>query len=521
MSALTVNDLTLGFGAEPILHNIALSLEPGECVGLSGPSGSGKSLLGLAILGLLPRAAQITGDIRLKGSNLLRLTEAARRQVRGREIGMVFQEPMTALNPLMSIGAQIAEAAERAADADPRQRLAPDDARVLTLMREVNLPPDDISPRAYPFQLSGGQRQRVAIAMVLAQSPSIIIADEPTTALDMVSQKKVLDVLMATAQRREAAILLISHDQPMLKAYTDRQLAISGGTIIAHQDQAPPQPARVKSARPGKDAVPLLRVENLTLSYPRPKTFFWQKPAHKRVVNGASFTVHEGEVIGIAGASGCGKSTLLKGLVNLISPDGGAINLIRQAHSVSASTINAHPIQIVFQDPKGSLNPRHTLLQSLTEPLHHRHDLSTDKKRDRAAQALTAVGLSPVMLDRLPQALSGGQRQRVAIARAIIGDPDIVLFDEAVSALDPDHQQMIMDLIHTLTTERAMAGIFVSHDLRFLRQLCSTILMTSEGSIVETLAHDQPLLAARHPASRALIEATPGLEVERYADGSV
>ncbi|MEO0320101.1 MAG: ATP-binding cassette domain-containing protein, partial [Pseudomonadota bacterium] len=218
MNALMVADLTLGFGAEPILHNIALSLEPGECVGLSGPSGSGKSLLGLAILGLLPPAAQITGDIRLKGSNLLSLAEAARRQVRGREIGMVFQEPMTALNPLMSIGAQIAEAAERAADADPRQRLAPDDARVLTLMREVNLPPDDISPRAYPFQLSGGQRQRVAIAMVLAQSPSIIIADEPTTALDMVSQKKVLDVLMATAQRREAAILLISHDQPMLKA---------------------------------------------------------------------------------------------------------------------------------------------------------------------------------------------------------------------------------------------------------------------------------------------------------------
>ncbi|MEO1151543.1 MAG: ABC transporter ATP-binding protein [Pseudomonadota bacterium] len=520
MSGLIVDTVSLGFGGPPLLSAVSLHLAPGETVGLSGPSGSGKSQLGLAMLGLLPSTATITGDIRLGATHLNTLDEAARRQWRGRQVGMVFQEPMTALNPLMSIGGQIAEAAERARDADPGKRLRADDPRVLGLMREVNLDPDHISPRAYPFQLSGGQRQRVAIAMVLAQSPSVIIADEPTTALDMVSQKKVLDVLVKTVRDRDVSMLLISHDQALIKAYTDRHLKIKDQTIVADQaDGAAPHHAVMAPQPTDKAQTPLLQVRGLSLSYPARTKFFWQKPARKRVVKAASFTVYAGEVVGIAGASGCGKSTLLKGLVNLLRADEGTVTLTPATSGAPPGQYpGPHPIQIVFQDPKGSLNPHHTLLQSLTEPLHNRYDLDAEEKKSLAQASLTQVGLSPDMVSRLPDALSGGQRQRVAIARAMIANPAVVLFDEAVSALDPGHQYRILTLIQDLMAKRAMAGIFVSHDLRFLRRLCSRILMISEGSIVEEIASGQPLSTAQHPASRALIDATPGLEEDSHAN---
>ncbi len=519
-TVLEIENLDITLGDTQLLENVSLSIGAGEILALTGESGSGKSLTALAAMGLLPRSMRTHGAIRLSGQDLLSLRETALCAIRGKDIGMVFQEPMTALNPLQTIGAQIAETI--------RQHAAPPlraTERTRDLLDRVGL---DLPESRYPHELSGGQRQRVVIAIALAMRPRLIIADEPTTALDVTTQAQILNLLRDLTRGDGISLLMITHDLAVIAGMADRIAVMQNGRVVETAPTAellarPRHPysqallaasahqARLPEHAPGKA---LLSARRVRCSYPLPRAHPFAKPRSFTAVRDVSFTVHSGERVGLVGESGCGKSTLTRALLGLHPLAGGEISLdgIAMTSDQRPTRATQARIQVVFQDPYGSFNPRHRVARLLTEPFHL---LDTPPKgvvrRDAIADALTAVGLSPDDAQKHIHAFSGGQRQRLAIARALIINPALIVFDEAVSALDVRVRAQILDLLADLSRTRQLAWLFISHDLSVVRSITDRVMVMQAGEIVEEGPTRRLFDAPQHPYTQSLLAAAPRL----------
>lgn len=496
---LAIDRLSLRIGEALILRDLSLTLNRGEILALTGESGSGKSMTALAAIGLLPERARSSGEIRLAGQNLCKLTEAQLCDLRGQRIGMVFQEPMTALNPVQTIGAQVAETILiHRAMPKPQAMI-----RAREVLTRVGLPPDKVALSRYPHELSGGQRQRVVIAMAIALRPDLLIADEPTTALDVTSQAQILDLLTSLVREDGMGLLMITHDLAVVAQMADRIAVMNRGEIV---EQAPAGTLLAETRHPYTRALlaawahrvprdpprkgaPLLTAKNLRRSFALPRaTLFGPRPRF-HAVRDVSLEIACGERVGLVGESGCGKSTLTRALLGLEQLQGGSITLAGQpvpGEGRTGQKVRRH-MQVVFQDPYGSFNPRHTVGRLIAEPFHLLDDPPRGAAREEAvAEALRAVGLSPEHANNHIHAFSGGQRQRIAIARALIIRPDLVIFDEAVSALDVQVRAQILDLIADLSRQHDLAYLFISHDLHVVREITDRVLIMKAGEIVET-----------------------------------
>lgn len=519
MSLLILDRLNMQIGNSAILHNISLRVDPGEIVGLVGESGSGKSMIALAVMGLLPHHAQVAGDIIFGGLNLRHRSERELCQLRGNQIAMIFQAPMAALNPLMTIGDQVAETLmlhrkmlRGEALSEARQKL---DRMGLTNPR--------FPLSLYPHELSVGQCQRVAIAMAIALRPRLLIADEPTTALDVTTQDEVLGLVYDLAREAKMALILITRDLAVVANMADRVAVMQGGRIVEQNTTGrlfrtptddythalmatsahhpPPAPA------PTED--PLLRVENATRLYRLPRPAAFAAHPERRAVDAVSFTLNAGESLGLVGESGCGKSTLTRAILGLDPLQGGTVTL--NGHPVSPRMKPAHraDIQAVFQDPYISFNPRQRVEKLVAEPFHLT-GRPTDW-RDRVAEALREVGLKPADAGRCIHDFSGGQRQRIAIARALIIRPRLIVLDEAVSALDVQVRAPLLDLLAALQREHGLAYLFISRDLSVVRTMTRRCMVMRAGQIVEEGPTETLFSAPRHPCTQHLIAATPCL----------
>lgn len=529
MSLLQIQNLTLSINGAAILHDVSLDISSGEVVAITGESGSGKSMTALGVMQLLPDASETTGEIILNGQDLTELSEAQMCDLRGHAVGMVFQEPMTALNPVQTIGAQVAETVRlHRPDLDPVARAA----EVLT---RVGLPPDRVAMSRYPHALSGGQRQRVVIAIAIACGPKLLIADEPTTALDVTTQAQILDLLKQLAVEDGMGLMMITHDLAVVAQMADRITVMQRGHVVETGDTsallAAPQHPYTKALFAASThrvtlpeiaaQAPLLRVQNVVRDYPLARTALFKAPGHMRAVNNVSFDIPKGARIGLVGESGCGKSTLTRAILGLEPVQSGAITLGGDP-VFSAGKPNLavrRRMQVVFQDPYGSFNPRHRVGRLITEPFHLLETQPTAPERaERVAEALTAVGLSPEDAQKYPHQFSGGQRQRIAIARALIIRPELIVFDEAVSALDVSVRAQILDLIAELCGQYDLTYLFISHDLSVVRTITDRVLVMKSGEIVEAGDTEDVFSAPQHPYTRTLIEAAPILpERTHYA----
>lgn len=478
-----------------LLSGVSFDVAAGETLALLGASGSGKSLTGRALLSLPPIGVRYGGAVMLDGTDLLRCPEPALRRLRGAAVSMVFQEPATALNPAQRIGAQIDEPMRLHTRWGRAQRTQ----RVRDLLDDTGLTAAGVGPERYPHELSGGQRQRVAIAIAMALSPKLVVADEPTSALDSVSAARVLDLLFDMAKKDGVALVLITHDLAVA-ARADRIAVMEEGRVVettpattllsgpkseAGRKLLVPPP-RVPASPPADE---LLAVNGLS--------------AHvvgRALVQDVSMTVRRGERIAIVGASGSGKTSLARALLGLVPATGD----VRLAGQTVARRDLRREVAMVFQDPAESFNPRHSVERAVTEPIYTR---PRAERHARAIAAIDAVGLSADMLSRRPHAFSGGQRQRLAIARALIGNPQVLLADEAVSALDAALRTQVVELLASLTAERGMGLIFISHDLGLVRRLAHRVLVMDHGQVVEEATPDDLERAPRHRASLALIAA--------------
>ena len=528
LRGLTVR-LPRGADREFALADIDLDIAAGEILCVVGESGSGKSLTATAILGLLPpRVTRARGQILLEGEDLAALPEARLRDIRGRRIGMIFQEPMTALNPLMTIGAQIEEMLLRhARHLTPLMRRA----RVEALLHEVDIPDPPAAVRAFPHELSGGQRQRAMIAMALALEPRLLIADEPTTALDVTTQARILALIKDIQRRRGTGVLFITHDFGVVAEVADRVAVMQTGRIVetgtaAQVLGAPTHPytqalvAAVPSltppARPPRpEAPPVLVVEGLRKTY-RTGGIFGRKRVVE-AVQGVSFTLHRGETIGIVGESGSGKSTVARALVKLLPADGGRILLdgvdIRAATRAQFRPMTRR-IQMVFQDPFASLNPRRRAGDLIAQGLRV-HGMGRAAARARAEALLALVGLDPAAADRFPHEFSGGQRQRIGLARAIALEPAVLVADEPVSALDVSVQAQVLALLAELKARLSLSLVFITHDLRVAAQVCDRILVMHRGQVVEAGETAAIFAEPQHEYTRSLLASVPGRGWER------
>lgn len=498
---LVVENLTATAGRRALLNGVSFALERGETLAVLGASGSGKSLTGRALLALPPRGISYRGRVAVGGENLLAMPERALTERRGSELAMVFQEPATALNPVMRIGTQIAEPL-RIHTAMGRADRA---ARVAELMERTGLAAQGVGPERYPHELSGGQRQRVAIAIALALAPALVVADEPTSALDSVSARRVLDLMFELAAETAAALVLITHDIAVARR-AGCILVMAQGRVV---EEGPSR--RVLDAPESAEARALVEGARLVLPPRGPGGGARVVAAEKltavrgarAVVRDASFAVHAGERLAIVGRSGSGKTSLSRALVGLV-PARGTVTL-HGVPTAPTSRVLRRAVSMVFQDPATSFDPRQTILKIVTEPLHG-SGLSAGERRKRAEKVLASVGLAGV-LERKPHAFSGGQRQRIAIARALIAEPEVLIADEAVSALDAALRADVIRLLDDLTRERGIALIFIAHDLALVRALADRIIVMEGGEIVETADTQTLFNAPKHPAVRALIEA--------------
>ena len=523
MSLLTVDNLTVAIDQTRILNGVSFHIEPGEIFGIIGESGSGKSITALSVMGLLPDGAATTGTITLEGTSILDASEDKLCALRGETVGMVFQEPMTALNPVQTIGAQVAEVARihQSANRTEARQIAE-----ATLTR-VGLPPQAVSPNRYPHELSGGQRQRVVIAMAVALRPKLLIADEPTTALDVTTQAQVLDLIKRLVQEDGMGCMFITHDLGVVASLADRLAIMRAGEIVETgptrdllKTQSHPYTRALYAASshiPDRTApiadTDVLQVTNVTRTYPKPRSTPFAKREHMTAVDTVSFTIKRGENVGLVGASGCGKSTLARAILGLDPIQSGKI-AVHGAEITSEAAIPREirrQMQVVFQDPYGSFNPRHRVGRLISEPFHLLDTPPQDAEK-RIAQALEDVGLTPSDATKYIHEFSGGQRQRIAIARALIIEPALIILDEPVSALDVSVRAQILDLLADLSTRRDLTYLFISHDLSVVRAITDRVLVMDAGSIVEEGPTETVFTAAKHPVTQRLIAAAPRLE---------
>lgn len=530
MNLLSIRNLTLEIGGTRILKGLDLSLEKNEILGVIGESGSGKSMTALAAMQLLPAGATTTGTITLGELELTNLPEAAMCRVRGKDIGMVFQEPMTALNPVKTIGGQVAETVRvhTGASRDEARKIARE-----TLDR-VELPEARFPLDRYPHELSGGQRQRVVIAMAIALRPQVLIADEPTTALDVTTQAQILKLLNRLVSEDGMGMIFITHDLGVVAGLADRVAIMQAGEIVetgptvqlfrtmrhpyskalfaasSHVPTRVPPPA----AEPGAPAV--LELEEVVRDYPLPRRNLFRAPGVFRAVNGVSLVIQRGENVGLVGESGSGKSTLARAIMALDPVQGGTIALDGErldAKRGAASTVRAK-LQVVFQDPYGSFDPRHKVSRLVAEPFHLLGGKAPQGAalRSRIAAALETVGLVASDAEKYIHEFSGGQRQRIAIARALIIEPALIILDEAVSALDVSIRAQILDLLADLSGRLKISYLFISHDLHVVRAITDRVLVMKAGEIVETGKTETVFANPQHPYTRELLAAAPDLE---------
>jgi peptide/nickel transport system ATP-binding protein len=527
-TTVSIRDLKIALpdgGERPYAVNgISLDLVPGEIVCVVGESGSGKSMCAHALMGLLPNSVTTeTGAILFEGRDLLKLDEDGWRDVRGRRIAMVFQEPMTALNPLMRIGDQIMEMFEAHKLLTVKERRA----KALGLVREVGLPDPERIIRAYPHQLSGGQRQRAMIAMALALEPSVLVADEPTTALDVTTQAQILKLIRDLQRRRNMAVMFITHDFGVVADIADRVIVLRHGQVVEQgsADEVLTRPqhdytkallAAVPSMHPPVRA-PLegraKAVEVIGLDKTYVTTGGWFQPDRRvQAANEVSFTISQGETLGLVGESGSGKSSVARLVMQLIKPDRGTVRIGDvDLTELSGNALRAqrHRIQMIFQDPFASLNPRRKVGNIISDgPIAN----GTDAKvaMQRARDLLGLVGLDAGALERYPHEFSGGQRQRIGIARALALEPEIIVADEAVSALDVSVQAQVLRLLEDLKARLGLSMLFITHDLRVAAQICDRIAVMQRGVIVELKPTAQLFANPEHPYTRELLAAVPG-----------
>jgi peptide/nickel transport system ATP-binding protein len=533
-SLLTLNKLNITFQTEDritrAVKDLDLQIQPGKVVGLVGESGSGKSVTSLSIMGLLPKnSTTITGEVLFKNQNLLSLTEPDMRRIRGQKISMIFQEPMTSLNPVFRIGYQLCEGLK------VHKKITSNEAAAKAehLLDLVGLSRPDLKMRTYPHELSGGQRQRVMIAMAIACEPELLIADEPTTALDVTIQKQILDLLQKLQSDLGMAMLFITHDLALIRRMADTVSILHKGVCVesgvTEKIFSSPQHPYTKgllNCRPqvhqntrrlptvsdyldesgceksfdvsslGTKKIlaltsepPLLKLNHLCKYYPIKTSFFRKTTEWTKAVDDVSLELQQGRVLGLVGESGCGKTTLGRSLLRLIEPTSGEIFYRNQnLLELDGEKLRRlrQKIQVVFQDPYSSLNPRMTVGQALTEPMKVHRLYSSDKERfERAEDLMQKVGLDPIYLKRYPHEFSGGQRQRVCIARALSVNPEFIVCDESVSALDVSVQAQILNLLLDLKEEFKLTYIFISHDLSVVKFISDEVAVMNQGRIVE------------------------------------
>ena len=535
---LEVRDLAVTFdtpaGEVRAVRGVSFDVERGETVALVGESGSGKTVTALSILQLLPSppARHPSGSIRFAGQELLGAPEPVLRRVRGNRIAMIFQEPMTSLNPLHPIGRQVSEpllvhrALGRAAAR----------ARAVELLRLVGLPEAEARLDAYPHQLSGGQRQRVMIAMALANEPDLLIADEPTTALDVTVQAQILKLLKELQRTFGMALLLITHDLAVVRKVADRVCVMTAGEIVEQgpvsQVYAAPRheyTRRLLAAEPRGRPAPVapgapevLAARDVRVWFPIKAGVFRRTVGHVRAVDGVSLTVREGQTVGVVGESGSGKTTLGLALLRLIRSRGSIVFEGRELQGLSWKALRPlrQRMQIVFQDPYSALSPRLSVAEIVEEGLRvHRVGAGPAGRRRLIEAALAEVGIDPALADRYPHEFSGGQRQRIAVARAMVLRPRFVVLDEPTSALDMSVQAQIVDLLRELQARHRLAYLFISHDLRVIRALAHEVLVLQDGRVVEAGPADEVFARPRHPYTRALMAAA--FELEAAEEGVV
>jgi len=526
MSLLSIRNLGVGFGQVEAVKSVSFDISEHSTVALVGESGSGKSVTALSILGLLPETATRRGEILYGGKDLLQTPSRELRALRGAEISMIFQEPMSSLNPVFSVGFQVGEALRE------HLGLSRGEARrrILELFREVGLSDPEVKLGRYPFQLSGGEQQRVMIAMAIACEPKLLIADEPTSALDVTVQKQILDLIADLQRRRRMSMLFITHDLSLVGTIAEQVIVMRQGEIreqgsVAEVFGAPRDDytRALLACRPPLDRRParLPTVESLVHAKEERKrglrgdetVVLEARGLAKRfdrvqAVKGASFKVARGKTLGLVGESGSGKTTLGLLVTRLHAASGGSVLL--HGREAAPPKDFKRAIQIVFQNPYASLNPRFSVGQSLTEPMRI-HGIGRDEaeRRSRAEELLAKVGLPGSALFKYPHEFSGGQRQRIAIARALALGPELVVCDEAVSALDVSIQAQLLNLLQDLQDEYAMSYLFISHDLAVVKYMADEVMVMKDGEIVEMAGSDEIYADPKHPYTRTLLASIP------------
>ena len=556
---LDVKNLSVAFGDRTVVENVSYTLQRGRTLGIVGESGSGKSVSSLALMGLLPKQATVSGSARLGDTELLSLDEEGFRGIRGRRISMIFQEPMTSLNPVQKCGAHVLEMMR-----GERSKVKGEREQVIELFKEVLLPRPEKIFDSYPHEISGGQKQRVMIAMALINHPDIIIADEPTTALDVTVQKTILELLKSLQSKYGTSIIFITHDLGVISQIADDILVMYRGKAmeqgpadkILHTPQEPytqgllacrppldSRPRRLPTVevylsgdRKEKDGqqpdtsapistprTPLIEVRNLSVTYTLKKSLFGHPLQTLKGVDGASFDIMEGETMGLVGESGCGKTTLGRALLRLIDHSDGSVSYRGRAlDTLSGSEMRAlrPKLQIIFQDPYSSLNPRLTIGEAIAEPLRvhkgerlkvncGRRPCGAKGERERVLELMEQVGLQADWYNRYPHELSGGQRQRVCIARALILQPELVICDESVSALDVSVQAQVLNLLNDLKEQYRFTYLFITHDLSVVHYMADRIMVMQKGKIVESGTPDDLFHHPQTAYTRTLLEAIP------------
>ena len=522
-TVLNVKELKVSFRQDgevtEAVRGVSFHVGEGETVALVGESGSGKSVTALSTVDLLADSARKTGSINYEGDELMAADEPTLRRVRGNDISFIFQEPMTSLNPLHTIEKQLGESIRL------HQGLRGDAVRtrILDMLAKVGIRDAESRLESYPHQLSGGQRQRVMIAMALANGPKLLIADEPTTALDVTIQAQILDLLADLKRTEEMSLLFITHDLAVVRKIADRVYVMKDGLIVEEgvtkeifENPQHPYTQQLLAAEPtgqpkpvAKDAPEIVSTQDLRIWFPIQRGFMKRTVGHVKAVNAATLSVRAGETLGIVGESGSGKTTLALGMMRLLGSEGKIVYLGQNIQGLNTKSLRPlrSDMQIVFQDPYGSLSPRMTVEQIVAEGLTVHGVPEGSTEREMVQNILTEVGLKPEMMQRYPHEFSGGQRQRIAIARAMILRPKLVVLDEPTSALDRTVQVQIVDLLRELQDRYGLAFLFISHDLKVVRALSHKVIVMKQGDIVEEGSREEIFDAPKTDYTRQLMAA--------------